>query len=343
MSEVVPDIAVANDEVLEEEQAEWHSISELQNEGINQSDIAKLKDAGCSTVKGVLMLPMKMLLNIKGISEAKAAKIIEAANKLESVDSFVTAFEYSKLRQSSVIRVTTGSTELNAMLGGGIESQSITEVYGEYRTGKTQLCHTLAVTCQLPPEHGGAAGRVAWIDTEGTFRPERIREIAETRGLDANAVLENIAVCRAYNSDHQQRIVAECGALFADNANGSFKVLVIDSIMSLFRSDYSGRGELAERQQRLNQMLSKLTRLASEFNIAIICTNGLTANPGAMAMADPNKPIGGHILAHAANHRIYLKKGRGDTRVCKLVDSCSNSENDCLIQLAAGGVIDATD
>lgn len=338
----VPDLDTIENETVEEAVAEWHAVGELQQHGINASDVNKLKDAGIGTVKGLLMLPMKNLLSIKGISEAKALKILEGANKIENVDSFVTAFEYAQQRQQ-ILKVTTGSQELNKLLGGGVESKSITEIYGEYRTGKTQLCHTLAVTCQLPIDHGGAAARVAWIDTEGTFRPERIREIAEARGLDGNAVLENIALCRAYNSDHQGRIIEACGALFADDSNGCFRLLIIDSIMALFRSDYSGRGELAERQQKLNQCLSKLTRLANEYNIAIVMTNQMTANPGAMAMADPNKPIGGHIIAHASAHRLYLKKGRGETRIARLADSCCNSEQDCLIQLSNLGISDASD
>lgn len=167
-------------------------------------------------------------------------------------------------------------------------TQSISEAYGEFRTGKTQLCHTLCLTTQLPPEMGGAAGKVAYIDTEGTFRPDRIRAIAERFGVDANAALENIAVARAWNSEHQAELLNVLAAKFAEE-DGAFKLLIVDSIMALFRTDFCGRGELSERQQKLNQMLARLSRLACEFNVAVLLTNQVQADPGnTMAFVCPH-------------------------------------------------------
>ncbi|KAJ3252057.1 Meiotic recombination protein dmc1 [Boothiomyces macroporosus] len=220
---------------------------------------------------------------------------------------------------------------------------SITEAFGEFRTGKTQLAHTLCVTVQLPPEMGGGNGKAAFIDTEGTFRPERIRAIAARFGIDPDTTLDNITVARAHNSEHQLDLLNElCIRLCEDK---QYRLVVVDSIMALFRVDYSGRGELSERQQRLGQMLSKLVRISEEFNIAIYITNQMTADPGATLSfaADTKKPIGGHVLAHASATRLYLKKGRGETRVCKIWDSPDVPEAECTYQITTGGINDAQD
>lgn len=136
---------------------------------------------------------------------------------------------------------------------------SISEVYGEFRCGKTQLSHTMSVIAQLPKEMGGGEGKVAYIDTEGTFRPERIAQIAERFGLDPESTQENIAYARALNSEHQLELL---NTLSKEFAGGQYRLLVIDSIMNCFRVDFSGRGELAERQQKLNQFLIRLAHLA---------------------------------------------------------------------------------
>lgn len=165
------------------------------------------------------------------------------------------------------------------MLGGGIQTQSISEVYGEFRTGKTQMAHTMSVLAQLPPDMGGAGGKVAYIDTEGTFRPDRIRSVAERFGVDGEAVLSNILYARAFNSEHQMELINEATSRFAEEKD--YKLMIVDSIMALFRTDYSGRGELSERQQKLASMLSKLSKIAEEYNIAVLLTNQVQSDPGA--------------------------------------------------------------
>ncbi|KAH9821160.1 RecA protein [Melampsora americana] len=208
------------------------------------------------------------------------------------------------------------------------------------RCGKTQLCHTLCLTAQLPVEMGGGAGKVAYIDTEGTFRPERIRAIAERFSMDPDASLENIIVGRAANSEHQMDLIVHLAAKFAED--GDFKLLIVDSILALFRVDYSGRGELSERQQKLNQMLARLTRISEEFNICIFLTNQVQSDPGAASMfsgAD-KKPVGGHVLAHASSTRISLRKGRGDERVAKLCDSPDMPEGEASYKITVGGIED---
>jgi len=327
-------------EVEEEETVSYQEIDKLQDLGINAGDIAKLKQGGCYTVASVLMRTRKELLSIKGISEAKLDKIMEAAQKLK-FSSFMTGSEMLAKRKE-VVRLTTGSKALDDLLGGGIETQSITEVFGEFRTGKTQLCHTMCVSTQLPVSMGGGNGKVAFIDTEGTFRPERITPIAERYGLDADATLDNVIYARAFTHEHQMQLITEIAAKMVED---NFRLLIVDSITALFRVDFSGRGELAERQQRLGSVMSKLIKLANEFNLAILITNQVVADPGAAAMfvQDAKKPIGGHILAHASTTRCFLRKGRGEQRICKIYDSPSLPEAEATFQIANEGIIDAKD
>ncbi|XP_014894244.1 meiotic recombination protein DMC1/LIM15 homolog [Poecilia latipinna] len=322
------------------EESFFQDIDLLQKHGINMADIKKLKSVGICTVKGIQMTTRKALCNIKGLSEAKVEKIKEAAGKMLNV-GFQTAFEYSA-RRKQVFHVTTGSQEFDKLLGGGIESMAITEAFGEFRTGKTQLSHTLCVTAQLPGEDGYSGGKVIFIDTENTFRPDRLRDIADRFNVDHDAVLDNVLYARAYTSEHQMELLDFVAAKFHEEG-GVFKLLIIDSIMALFRVDFSGRGELAERQQKLAQMLSRLQKISEEYNVAVFVTNQMTADPGAgmTFQADPKKPIGGHILAHASTTRISLRKGRGEMRIAKIFDSPDMPENEATFAISGGGVTDA--
>ncbi|RKO82769.1 DNA recombination and repair protein Rad51 [Blyttiomyces helicus] len=191
-------------------------------------------------------------------------------------------------------------------------------------------------TTPTPPQ-------AAFIDTEGTFRPDRIKAIAARFNIDGEAVLDNICVARAHNSEHQMELLTELAARLCDDRQ--FRLIVVDSIIALYRTDYSGRGELAERQQKLNQMLAKLMRLAEEFNVAVFITNQMTADPGGgmTFVADPKKPIGGHVLAHASTTRLYLRKGRGETRICKIYDSPDVAEAEAVYQITQGGIADASE
>ncbi|XP_078286503.1 meiotic recombination protein DMC1/LIM15 homolog isoform X2 [Rhinoraja longicauda] len=271
--------------IQDDEESFFQDIDLLQKHGINVADIKKMKTAGICTVKGIQMTTRKALCNIKGLSEAKVDKIKEAANKLIE-PGFLTAFEYSEKRKI-VFHITTGSQEFDKLLGGGIESMAITEAFGEFRTGKTQMSHTFC-------------------------------------------------------GEHQMELLDYVAAKFHEEG-GIFKLLIIDSIMALFRVDFSGRGELAERQQKLAQMLSRLQKISEEYNVAIFVSNQMTADPGATMsfQADPKKPIGGHILAHASTTRISLRKGRGELRIAKIYDSPDLPENEATFAITAGGINDA--
>ncbi|CCE93187.1 recombinase DMC1 TDEL_0F03760 [Torulaspora delbrueckii] len=314
-------------------------VDEMQNYGINASDLQKLKSSGIFTINTVLSTTRRNLAKIKGLSEVKVEKIKEAAGKIIKV-GFIPATIQLDIRQK-VFALSTGSKQLDSVLGGGIMTMSITEVFGEFRCGKTQMAHTLCITAQLPREMGGGEGKVAYIDTEGTFRPERIKQIAERYGLDPEACLENISYARALNSEHQMELAEQLGE---ELSSGDYRLIVVDSIMANFRVDYCGRGELNERQQKLNQHLFKLNRLAEEFNIAIFMTNQVQSDPGASALfasADGRKPVGGHVLAHASATRILLRKGRGEERVAKLQDSPDMPERECVYVIGEKGITDS--
>lgn len=254
--------------------------------------------------------------------------------------SFTTATEFHQ-RRAEIIQLSTGSTELDKLLQGGIETGSITELFGEFRTGKSQLCHTLAVTCQLPIDQGGGEGKCLYIDTEGTFRPERLVAIAERYGLSSEDVLDNVAYARAYNSDHQMALLAQASAMMAESR---YALLVVDSATALFRTDYTGRGELSARQMTLAQFLRSLLRIADEFGVAVIITNQVVACVDGASMFGPtSKPIGGNIMAHASTTRLSLRKGRGETRICKIFDSPCLPESEASFAILNDGVGDAKD
>ena len=324
----------------EEEQFGPLLVATLEQHGIAATDVKKLVGAGFYTVESVVYAPKKKLMEVKGISEQKADKIQLEAMKLVPT-GFTTATEMH-LKRSQIIQITTGSKELDKLLNGGFETGSITELFGEFRTGKSQLCHTIAVTCQLPIDNGGAEGKCLYIDTEGTFRPERLLAVAERFGLQGNDVLDNVAYARAYNSDHQLTLLTQAAAMMSESR---YAVVVVDSATALYRTDYSGRGELSSRQMHLAQFLRTLLRLADEFGVAVVVTNQVVAqvDGSAMFQADPKKPIGGNIMAHASTTRISLRKGRGEQRVAKIYDSPCLPEGEATFAINADGVGDARD
>ena len=316
-------------------------IATLEQHGIAAADVRKLVESGYYTVESVAFTPKKNLLLIKGISEAKADKIIGEAAKLVPL-GFTTASEVHQKR-SEIVKITTGSKELDKLLGGGLETGSVTEIFGEFRTGKTQICHNLAVTCQLQIEQGGGAGKCLYIDTEGTFRPERLLAVADRFGLDGDQVLDNVAYARAYNSDHQSALLLQASAMMAESR---YALLIVDSATALYRTDFSGRGELGARQMHLGRFLRTLLRLSDEFGVAVVITNQVVAQvDGASAMfnADPKKPIGGNIMAHASTTRLYLRKGRAENRICKIYDSPCLPESEAIFSINENGIGDPKD
>lgn len=253
---------------------------------------------------------------------------------------FSTALDMKSLRKE-VIKITTGASALDKILGGGLETGSITEVFGEFRTGKTQLAHTVCVTSQLSFGMKGGQGKVIYLDTEANFRPERIEQVAQRYGLDAEQTLENIVVGTAKTTDEQMNMMSHIAALLADTDQGPFRILIVDSIISLFRVDFSGRGELSERQQKLNKHMKQLQNVATEFNIVVLIVNQCQADPGALAMFGPViKPVGGHVIAHASTTRVMLKKGKAEQRIGKIFDSPLMPEEEATFAITEGGIAD---
>jgi DNA repair protein RadA len=260
---------------------------------------------------------------------------LRESNILEK--EFVTA-DSALEKRKAMLRCSTGSRALNELLLGGIETQAVTEFYGEFGSGKSQICHTLCARATQPVEAGGLDGGVIYIDTEGTFRPERLNQIARARALEPSHVLKNVAICKIYNSSHLELIVKDIGKYINDF---KAKLVIIDSIISLHRAEFPGRGTLADRQQRLNSILHKLIRLSEIFNIAIVITNQVQSSPDTF-FGDPTKAAGGNVLGHASTYRIYLKKS-GENRVARMIDSPYHPYSDARFTLNEKGADDLED
>ncbi len=303
-------------------------------EGVGPATAKRLMEAGYTTLESIAMSTPAELAVYAGIGEGVAQKIIQAARSKLNID-VMSAYDYYQQRKM-VQRITTGSKALDELLGGGVETQSITEIYGPYGSGKTQFAHQMAVTVQLPEERGGLGRAALFIDTEGTFRPERIIQIAERFGLDPEKALKNILYARAFTSDHQM-IVTERAEPYIKERN--IGLIIVDSLISHFRGEYVGRETLAERQQKLNKYLHKLLKLALGYNLAVIVTNQVVADPSAF-FGDPNRPAGGHVLGHGVTARLYIKRGKKDRRVVKLVKSPYLPEGTVEVVITEGGIED---
>lgn len=303
--------------------------------GIGPSTMKKLKDAGIMTVKSLAITPISKLTDEGGIGEKGAKKMVRAAQEILKM-GFKSAEDIWEKRKH-LARITTGSDNFDDLLGGGIETGAVTELFGEFRTGKTQVVHQLCVNVQLPLEEGGLEGRALYIDAEGTFRPERIIQMSEAKNLDYNDVLSNIIVGRAYNSDHQILLVKEAQKIIKEK---NIKIIVVDSIITHFRSEYIGRGTLSSRQQILNGHIHDLLRLTETFDdLAAVVTNQVSAKPDVF-YGNPITHTGGNIIAHGATIRLFLRKGKGEQRVAKVVDAPNLPESDTTFSITEEGITD---
>jgi DNA repair protein RadA len=305
--------------------------------GIGPATAQKLRELGFHTVESLAMATAREL-EPAGISEKKAFAIIEAARSSISV-AFVRADELLKMRQS-VLRLTTGSKPLDRMVDGGLETQTITEFYGEYGTGKSQICHQLCVNVQLPPERGGLSGAALYVDTENTFRTERIVQMSRHLGLDPEQVVKNIIYAEAYTSDHQMFLLDNADEVIKAN---NVKLIIVDSLTAHFRSEYLGREMLASRQQKLNKHMHKLIRLARAFNAVAVVTNQVMAKPDVF-FGDAVYPIGGHIVGHTSHTRIYLRRAaHGPVRIARLVSSPYLPEGEEIFKVTENGIEDVSE
>jgi DNA repair protein RadA len=307
--------------------------------GIGPAVAAKLESAGIYDLMSLAVMTPSDLGETAGVSAAVARKAIQAARTMLDL-GFVEGTEYAKKRED-INHITFGSKNMNELLGGrGVESRAITEAFGAYGSGKTQVGLTLAVNVQLPLDQGGANGKCVFIDTEGTFRPARIKQIAEKLGANPEKVLKNIFVARAFNSDHQILLLEKIGEMIKKGE--PIRLLIVDSLTAHFRAEFSGRGQLADRQQRLNRYIHNLMKLAETYNLAVYVTNQVMANPAQM-FGDPTTAIGGHIVGHASTYRMYLRRGKKDSRVAKLIDSPNLPDNETVFFVSEAGVVDEED
>ena len=308
--------------------------------GVGPAIAEKLREAGLNSLEAIAVASPMELVATAEIGEATAAKIINAAREAADIGGFETGDKILE-RRLGVGKLTTGSKSLDELLGGGLETQAMSEFYGEFGSGKTQIAHQLAVNVQLPVETGGLNGSVIMIDTENTFRPERIKQMAEGAELDYEEVLKNIHVARAYNSNHQILLVEKAGELADElkNTEKPVRLLIIDSATAHFRSEYVGRGTLADRQQKINKHLHDALRFGDLNNAVVMITNQVMVRPDAF-FGDPTRPIGGHVVGHTATFRLYLRKSKGEKRIAKLVDSPNLPEAEAVYTVTKAGIGD---
>ena len=335
--------------------------------GVGPATAEKLKENGFDSYQGIAVASPGELSNTADIGESSASDIINAAREAADIGGFETGATVLE-RREQIGKLTWGVEEVDELLGGGVETQSITEVYGEFGAGKSQVTHQLAVTVQLPAEHGGLEGSAIFIDSEDTFRPERIEQMV--RGLDddvleetmefhsvaeegegdatdeamfddlVESVLDKIHVAKAFNSNHQILLAEKAQEIASESQDEEFPVrlLAVDSLTAHFRAEYVGRGELAERQQKLNKHLHDLMRVGDLNNTAVVVTNQVASNPDSF-FGDPTQPIGGNILGHTSTFRIYLRKSKGNKRIVKLVDAPNLPDGEGVMRVEEGGLM----
>ena len=303
--------------------------------GVGPATAEKLKEAGFDDLMSIAVSSPSSIVEAAEIGEATAVKIIAAAKKMADVGGFLTGDVIMEMRRA-VSKLTTGSRALDELLGGGLESCAITEFYGEFGSGKTQITHQLCVNVSRSEEEGGLNAHSIFIDTENTFRPERIVQMAMAYDLDPTETLQTIHVARAFNSHHQMLLIDKAREIAKEFP---IRLLIVDSLTAHFRAEYIGRGALAERQQKLNQHLHSILRF-SDLNKAVVAvTNQVAAKPDAF-FGDPTRAIGGHILGHTSTFRLYLRKSKGNRRIARLIDSPNLPEGEAVITVIEDGIRD---
>ena len=303
--------------------------------GVGPATAEKLREAGYTDLMSLAVATPDSVADATEIGANVAQKIIAAAREAVDVGGFETG-DVILERRKSVAKLTTCSKAFDELLGGGLETQAITECFGEFGSGKSQLAHQLAVNVTRGEDEGGLDGDTVWIDTESTFRPERIRQMSEALELDPETILKRIHVARAFNSHHQMLLMEKANEMTKDYP---VRLVVIDSLTAHFRAEYIGRGVLAERQQLLNKHIHELMRFGDIHNAAIYVTNQVAAKPDAF-FGDPTRPIGGHIVGHSATFRIYLRKSKGGKRIARLIDSPNLPEAEAVFTVSEEGIRD---
>jgi len=303
--------------------------------GVGPATAEKLREAGYTDLMSLAVATPDTVAEATEIGANVAQKIIAAAREAVDVGGFETG-DVILERRKSVAKLTTCSKAFDELLGGGLETQAITECFGEFGSGKSQLAHQLAVNVTRGEDEGGLDGDTVWVDTESTFRPERIHQMSDALELDSETILKRIHVARAFNSHHQMLLMEKANEMTKDYP---VRLVVMDSLTAHFRAEYIGRGVLAERQQLLNKHIHELMRFGDIHNAAIYVTNQVAAKPDAF-FGDPTRPIGGHIVGHSATFRVYLRKSKGGKRIARLIDSPNMPEAEAVFTVSEDGIRD---
>ena len=330
--------------------------------GVGPATAEKLRENGFDSFQSLAVANSAELSNTADVGESTAVDVIQAARDAADVGGFETGATVLE-RREKIGKLTWNIPEIDDLLGGGVETQSITEVYGEFGAGKSQVTHQLAVNVQLPQEHGGLHGRAVFIDSEDTFRPERIDDMVrglpeekleaamESHGVEGSidddealtelveAFLDKIHVAKGFNSNHQMLLAEKAKEIASEFEDDDWPVrlLAVDSLTAHFRAEYVGRGELADRQQKLNKHLHDLEKVGNLYNAAVVVTNQVQSNPDSF-FGDPTKPIGGNILGHKSTFRMYLRKSKNDKRIVKLVDAPNLADGEAVMRVQDGGL-----
>ncbi len=306
----------------------------LEDLGVSPTILAKIREAGYKTLESIAVANVSELASVVGIPLPTAHRIVTKARELLGL-TLKTALDLKK-EKGALPKIHTGSRRLDELLGGGVEAGTVTEFFGEYGTGKTQLCMQLSVNVQLPRDRGGLEAKAVYVDAEGTFRWERVEAMAKALGLDPERVMVNIYWIRAISSDHQMAVIDEVADLIPKE---NIKLLVVDSVTGHFRAEYPGRENLAVRQQKLNRHLHQLARVADVYEVAVVVTNQVMARPDVF-YGDPTQAVGGHVLAHAPGVRIQLRKSRGNRRIARVVDAPHLPEGEAVFAITEEGIRD---
>ncbi|MGM5480004.1 MAG: DNA repair and recombination protein RadA [Nanobdellota archaeon] len=300
--------------------------------GVGSATAEKLSAAGFDTLMALAVATPGELSDASGVTEAAARKMIQSARS--EMDMGFQSGDDLLEKRSKVLKIPVGSSNFDSMLGGGFETGAITECFGQYGSSKTQIAHALCVSCQVDDPEAIAV----YIDTENTFRPERIQQMASGFGLDPSQALKNVKVARAFNSDHQMLLAEKVEDIVKEGSK--VRVVVVDSLTAHFRAEFVGRGTLANRQQKLNKHMHVLAKVADLHNICVYVTNQVMAKPDTF-FGDPTEAIGGNVVAHNSTFRIYLRRGKKGTRVAKLVDSPNLPDSECVYEVTEAGLKDA--
>ncbi len=307
----------------------------MELKGIDKEILQKIEESEL-TLENIAVSTVTELIDMIKISEKDAKKLLSAAQNELGIQP-VTALQFLESERKRG-KITTSSTEFDGILGGGIWTQELTEVAGGFGSGKTQLCFQLCINVQLPFDEGGLDGTAFFIDTERTFSPKRIIEMATSRGLDVESILENIYISSAVNTHHLFSIVDSLAETIQEK---NVKLLIVDSFASHFRSEYIGKERLVERQQKIMQIAEELVALAVKYDLAVLVTNQIIANVEEFLFGSPEEPALGFAWAHRPQQRIFVRKSRGSSRIARLFDSSRMPEREALFYVTESGLTDA--